>query len=90
MNRIYLAGDQSIIMRRCLPLIWDPRYYWNAHLKPTMRWSGFWMWFGQSDDVEWIPYDGWGMIENPGKKSQELRWRMWRSMRSLLWNSTWI
>jgi len=24
--------------------------------------------------VEWIPYDGWGMIENPGKE-KELRWR---------------
>lgn len=28
---------------------------------------------GQS--VEWIPYDGWGMIENPGKEN-ELRWKV--------------
>lgn len=25
--------------------------------------------------VEWIPYDGWGMIENPGKDN-ELRWKV--------------
>lgn len=28
---------------------------------------------GQS--VDWIRYDGWGMIENPGKVNKEVRWR---------------
>jgi len=28
-------------------------------------------------DIEWIPYDGWGMIENPGQAGgKELRWRL--------------
>jgi phytoene dehydrogenase-like protein len=26
--------------------------------------------------VEWLPYSGWGMIENPGQPGKELRWRV--------------
>ena len=26
--------------------------------------------------VEWIPYDGWGMIEHPGKIDKERRWKL--------------
>ena len=28
-----------------------------------------------NQSVEWIRYDGWGMIENPSKGDQEVRWR---------------
>lgn len=29
------------------------------------------------EQVEWLPYDGWGMIERPGRsKEEELRWRV--------------
>jgi len=29
-----------------------------------------------NQNVEWIPYDGWGMIENPTQTEKELRWRL--------------
>lgn len=28
------------------------------------------------EKVEWIPYQAWGMIENPGSKQSEVRWRV--------------
>lgn len=28
------------------------------------------------DEVEWIPYQGWGMIENPSKDEKEIRWQV--------------
>jgi len=31
---------------------------------------------GLGDDIEWIPYDKWGMIENPGKPDKEIRWKV--------------
>lgn len=31
---------------------------------------------GVDDTVEWIPYDGWGMIEHPGDAELEKRWKL--------------
>jgi hypothetical protein len=31
---------------------------------------------GMSDEVEWIPYQGWGMVENPLKEGKEIRWQV--------------
>jgi len=31
---------------------------------------------GVDGDVEWIPYDGWGMIEHPNKPDLEKRWKL--------------
>ncbi|KAL7549428.1 hypothetical protein ACHAWF_012692 [Thalassiosira exigua] len=31
---------------------------------------------GVDDSVEWIPYDGWGMIERPGDPVREKRWKL--------------
>ena len=31
---------------------------------------------GVDDQVEWIPYDGWGMIEHPGSAELEKRWKL--------------
>jgi len=31
---------------------------------------------GVEDQVEWIPYDGWGMIEHPSSESKEKRWKL--------------
>ena len=31
---------------------------------------------GVDDQVEWIPYDGWGMIEHPGNIDKERRWKL--------------
>ncbi len=28
------------------------------------------------EEVEWIPYQGWGMIENPLKEGKEVRWKV--------------
>lgn len=29
-----------------------------------------------NQQIDWIPYNAWGMIENPGKSKEELRWRL--------------
>lgn len=31
---------------------------------------------GVDGDVEWIPYDGWGMIEHPNNPELEKRWKL--------------
>mmetsp|Transcript_13481 Transcript_13481/g.29179 ORF Transcript_13481/g.29179 Transcript_13481/m.29179 type:complete len:717 (+) Transcript_13481:114-2264(+) len=31
---------------------------------------------GVDDNVEWIPYDGWGMIEHPSDPDRERRWKL--------------
>ena len=31
---------------------------------------------GVDQHVQWIPYDGWGMIEHPGKIDKERRWKL--------------
>lgn len=31
---------------------------------------------GVDDQVEWLPYDGWGMIEHPQHPSKEKRWKL--------------
>jgi phytoene dehydrogenase-like protein len=31
---------------------------------------------GVEDQVEWIPYDGWGMIEHPSNTKKEKRWKL--------------
>jgi phytoene dehydrogenase-like protein len=29
-----------------------------------------------NQNIEWIPYNAWGMIENPGQPDKELKWRL--------------
>jgi len=31
---------------------------------------------GRGDEVEWLRYDGWGMVEHPCRADRELRWRV--------------